>query len=83
MVGFGIFLVLIALWLGGMGLADQRALWWRFQARRFSDPAANEPSEAGYRARRALLLSPAVVTLAFAVLWFTKIDYLESGGLRD
>ncbi|GAA3800268.1 hypothetical protein [Streptomyces chiangmaiensis] len=83
MIGFGIVLVLIGLWLGGMGLADQQALWWRFQARRFGDPEAHEPSEAGYRARRALLLSLAVVILVIAVVWFTKIDYFESGGLRD
>ncbi|MER5180203.1 hypothetical protein ABT009_17815 [Streptomyces sp. NPDC002896] len=83
MIGVGIFMVLIALWLGGMGLADQKALWWRFQARRFSDPEANEPSEGGYRARRVLLLSLAVVILVVAVFWFTKIDYFESGGLRD
>ncbi|MFF7446814.1 MULTISPECIES: hypothetical protein [unclassified Streptomyces] len=79
----GIFLVLIALWLGGMGLADQKALWWRFQARRFSDPEANEPSEAGYRGRRVLLLSLAALMLVTAVWWFTDIDYVESGGLRD
>jgi hypothetical protein len=66
-----------------MGLVDQKTLWWRFQARRFSDPEANEPSEAGYRARRILLLSLAVVTVAMAVWWFTSIDYIESGGLED
>jgi hypothetical protein len=37
MVGDGVFLVLLALWAGVMGLVDQKALWWRFQARRFSD----------------------------------------------
>lgn len=83
MVGVGIFMVLIALWLGGMGLADQKALWWRFQARRFSDPEANEPSQTGYRARRFLLLSLALVILVIAVVWFTQIDYLQSGGVRD
>lgn len=83
MVGFGVFLVLIALWLGVMGLVDQKALWWRFQARRFSDPEANEPSEAGYRGRRVLLLSMAVLMVAMAVWWFTNIDYFQSGGLED
>ncbi|PAZ14868.1 hypothetical protein CLM62_16750 [Streptomyces sp. SA15] len=83
MVGVGIFMLLLALWLGGMGLVDQKALWWRFQARRFSDPEANEPSEAGYRARRILLLSLAAATVVMAVWWFTSIDYIESGGLDD
>ncbi|MFI6856350.1 hypothetical protein [Streptomyces sp. NPDC050416] len=76
-------MLLLALWLGGMGLVDQKALWWRFQARRFSDPEANEPSEAGYRARRILLLSLAAVMVVMAVWWFTGIDYIESGGLED
>ncbi|MGP4047239.1 hypothetical protein [Streptomyces sp. 2A115] len=83
MVGVGIFLILLALWLAGLGLADQKALWWRFQARRFSDPDANEPSEAGYRARRILLLSFATATAVMAVWWFTDIDYFQSGGLKD
>lgn len=83
MVGIGILLVLIALWLAGMGLVDQKALWWRFQARRFNDPAAHEPSESGYRARRALLLVLAAVVAAMAVWWFTDIDYFQSGGVRD
>jgi hypothetical protein len=83
MIGFGVFLSLIALWLGVMGLMDQKALWWRFQARRFSDPAANEPSDSGYRARRVLLLTMAVAMAVMAVWWFTSIDYFESGGLED
>ncbi|MBX9395739.1 hypothetical protein K4749_19575 [Streptomyces sp. TRM72054] len=63
-----------------MGLADQKALWWHFQARRFSDPEAHEPSESGYRARRVLLLTLAA---AMAVWWFTDIDYYQSGEIRD
>jgi hypothetical protein len=38
MIGVGIFTILLALVLVGPGAADQRALWWRFQARRFRDP---------------------------------------------
>jgi hypothetical protein len=83
MVGIGILMLLLAVWLGGMGMLDQKALWWRFQARRFSDPEANEPSEAGYRTRRILLLSLAAVMVVMAVWWFTSIDYIESGGLED
>jgi ferric-dicitrate binding protein FerR (iron transport regulator) len=83
MVGMGIFMLLIALWLGVMGLMDQQKLWWQFQARRFRDPEANEPSESGYRSRRAVLLVLAVAMLAMAIWWFTSIDYFESGGLED
>ncbi|MEU9185097.1 hypothetical protein AB0D14_11130 [Streptomyces sp. NPDC048484] len=83
MIGMGIVMILIALWLAGLGLADQKALWWRFQARRFSDPEANEPSESGYRARRVLLLSCATAMAVMAVWWFTNIDYFQSGGLED
>lgn len=53
MSGMRIFMILLALALAGLGAADQRALWWRFQARRFRDPAANEPSDSAYRSRRS------------------------------
>jgi hypothetical protein len=83
MVGIGILLVLLALWLGVMGLMDQQKLWWRFQAHRFRDPTANEPSDSAYRARRMWLLVLAVGMLVMAIWWFTGIDYIESGGLED
>lgn len=70
MVGVGIFVLLLALVLAGLGSADQRALWWRFQAKRFRDPAANEPSDSAYRSQRVLVLLCAAVMVGMATWTF-------------
>ncbi|MBG0852093.1 hypothetical protein I2W78_09625 [Streptomyces spinoverrucosus] len=71
MVGVGIFMILLALVLVGLGSADQRALWWRFQARRFRNPAANEPSDSEYRSKRILAFVCAAVMVGMAVWTFS------------
>ncbi|MFE8017856.1 hypothetical protein [Streptomyces antibioticus] len=70
MTGVGVFLILLALVLVGLGAADQRALWWRFQARRFRDPAANEPSDSAYRSQRVVAFVCAAFLVGLAVWTF-------------
>ena len=70
MVGVGIFLLLLAVVLAGLGAADQRALWWRFQAHRFRDPAANEPSDSAYRSKRIVAFVCAAFMVGLAVWTF-------------
>ncbi|WP_189713670.1 hypothetical protein [Streptomyces phaeofaciens] len=70
MAGVGVFLILLALVLVGLGAADQRALWWRFQARRFRDPEANEPSDSEYRSKRVVAFLCAAFMLGLAVWTF-------------
>ncbi|MET9134014.1 hypothetical protein [Streptomyces antibioticus] len=70
MTGVGVFLILLALVLVGLGAADQRALWWRFQARRFRDPAANEPSDSAYRSQRVVAFVCAAFLMGLAVWTF-------------
>lgn len=71
MVGMGVFMILLALVLAGLGSADQRALWWRFQARRFRDPAANEPSDSEYRSKRIVAFVCAATMVGMAVWMFS------------
>lgn len=52
MVGAGTFLVIVVIGLAALGMADQRAPWWRFQAKNLRDPAANEPSASAFRNQR-------------------------------
>ncbi|PVE10167.1 hypothetical protein [Streptomyces scopuliridis] len=73
MIGLGGFLALLALVLLLMGLSDQRRMWWRFQARRFRDPAANEPSDSAYRGQRITLLSVGAVVAATSVYAFSTM----------
>ncbi|MEU4046580.1 hypothetical protein ACK389_28950 [Streptomyces antibioticus] len=70
MTGVGVFLILLALVLVGLGAADQRALWWRFQARRFRDPEANEPSDAAYPSQRVVAFACAAFLVGLAVWTF-------------
>ncbi len=70
MVGVGIFMILLALALTGLASADQRALWWRFKARHFRDPAANEPSASAFRQQRVAGYCAAVVMVGMAVWTF-------------
>ncbi|MEU2112439.1 hypothetical protein [Streptomyces sp. NPDC019507] len=67
MTGFAVFMVLFGVAFVALGLADQRAIWWRFQARRHADPASAEPSEAGFLVQR--LLCFAAAGLAFWGSW--------------
>lgn len=71
LVGVGIFVLLLALVLAGLGSADQRALWWRFQARRFRDPAANEPSDSAFRSQRIMVLLCAAFLVGTAIWTFS------------
>ncbi|MFD5076989.1 hypothetical protein [Streptomyces sp. NPDC058371] len=71
MVGVGIFLIFLALALAALASADQRALWWRFQARRFRDPAANEPSDSAFRTQRVVALLCSALMVGMAVWTFS------------
>ncbi|MFF3291241.1 hypothetical protein [Streptomyces sp. NPDC003023] len=57
-----VLMVLFGLGFVALGLADHRALWWRFQARRFADPAAHEPSGAGFAVQRVVCFVIAATT---------------------
>ncbi|WP_326810533.1 hypothetical protein OIE62_30835 [Streptomyces scopuliridis] len=81
MIGLGGFLALLALVLLLMGLSDQRRMWWRFQARRFRDPAANEPSDSAYRGQRILLLCVGAATAGASVYAFSSM--MEFGPDHD
>ncbi|MEV6618050.1 hypothetical protein AB0N31_30155 [Streptomyces sp. NPDC051051] len=67
----GIFLLLPAVVLAGLGSADQRALWWRLQAKRFRDPAANEPSDSAYRSQRVVAFLCAALMMGMAIWTFS------------
>lgn len=71
MAGVGIFLLMLALVPAGLGSADQRALWWRFQAKRFRDPAANEPSDSAYRSQRVVAFLRAAFMVGLAIWTFS------------
>ncbi|MEU0678179.1 hypothetical protein ABZ330_36050 [Streptomyces sp. NPDC006172] len=71
MTGLRIFMTLLAVALAGLGAADQRALWWRFQARRFRDPAANEPSDSAYRSQRIVAFVCAATMMGMVIWTFT------------
>ncbi|GGT39481.1 hypothetical protein GCM10010271_49330 [Streptomyces kurssanovii] len=58
-----VFMAIFGLGFVALGLANHRAIWWRFQARRYADPAAHEPSDAGFVVQRVLCL--AVAAMAF------------------
>jgi hypothetical protein len=47
-----IFLWLVAVIVIIMGLSDQRSLYWKWQAWRYRDPEAHEPSERAYDRQR-------------------------------
>ncbi|MFJ9716348.1 hypothetical protein ACIRPQ_10465 [Streptomyces sp. NPDC101213] len=64
-------MLLLAVVLAGLGSADQRALWWRFQARRFRDPAANEPSDSAYRSQRVAAFLCAALMVGMAIWTFS------------
>ncbi|MGV9943825.1 hypothetical protein [Streptomyces sp. NPDC003401] len=71
MAGVGMIMLLSALVMIGLGSADQRALWWRFQAKRFRDPAANEPSDSAYRSQRVVAFLCAALMVGMAIWTFS------------
>lgn len=71
MTGVGIFLLLLAVVPAGLGSADQRAVWWRFRARRFRDPAANEPSDSGHRSQPVMAFLCAALMVVTAIRTFS------------
>ncbi|MEV6316489.1 hypothetical protein [Streptomyces sp. NPDC051776] len=77
MIGLAIFMGAFALAFLLFGLADQRKIYWRFQARQFRNPEANEPSDAAYTGRRVLLLG---VALAAAVM---SVNLFRTAGAFD
>ncbi|MEV4684794.1 hypothetical protein [Streptomyces kurssanovii] len=58
-----VFMAIFGLGFVALGFANHRAIWWRFQARRHADPAAHEPSDAGFVVQRVLCF--AVAAMAF------------------
>jgi hypothetical protein len=63
MKAIAVFMVVFGLGFVALGFANHRAIWWRFQARRYADPAAHEPSDAGFAVHRVLCF--AVAAMAF------------------
>ncbi|MER7110940.1 hypothetical protein [Streptomyces sp. NPDC000229] len=63
MKAMAMFMVVFGLGFAVLGFANHRTIWWRFQARRHADPAAHEPSDAGFAVQR--LLCFALAALAF------------------
>ncbi|MFE3250047.1 hypothetical protein [Streptomyces sp. NPDC059209] len=56
MTGAGVFTAFFAVLFLGLAFVDQRKVWWRFQAHRFADPAAHEPSDGLIRGRKLALI---------------------------
>ncbi|MEU5900233.1 hypothetical protein [Streptomyces venezuelae] len=63
MSGGLIFAIIMAVVFVGLGLADQRKMWWRFRARWYRNPEANEPSDAALRGLRMLFFLGAAMVL--------------------
>ncbi|MEW2635614.1 hypothetical protein AB0903_29245 [Streptomyces sp. NPDC048389] len=63
MKAIAVLMVVFGLAFVALGFANHRAIRWRFQARRYADPAAHEPSGAGFRLHRVLCF--AVAAMAF------------------
>ncbi|MFE4610326.1 hypothetical protein ACFRK5_18560 [Streptomyces niveus] len=60
MTGAGVFVAFFAVLFLGMAFVDQRKVWWRFQAHRFHNPAAHEPSDGLIRGRKIALIALAL-----------------------
>ncbi|MFK4066815.1 hypothetical protein [Streptomyces sp. NPDC029674] len=65
MSGVLIFAIIMAVVFVAVGLADQRKMWWRFRARWYRNPEANEPSDAAMTGMRVLFFVGAAL-LVFA-----------------
>lgn len=63
MTALAVFMAVFGLGFVALGLANHRAIWWRFQARRYADPAAHEPSDAGFVVHRVLCFAVAAMAL--------------------
>lgn len=73
MIGLAVFMAVFALCFAALGFANHRAIWWRFKAPRFADPAANEPSDAGFRVHRALCFAVAIMSAWASISMFRVI----------
>lgn len=60
-MGVAVFMGVFALAFLAFALVDPRKVWWRFQARRFENPEAHEPSAAVYLLLRVMLLGMGIV----------------------
>ncbi|MEV8392445.1 MULTISPECIES: hypothetical protein [unclassified Streptomyces] len=60
MIGAGVFAAFFAVLFLGLAFVDQRKAWWRFQARRFENPEAHEPSDGLIRGRKLALIGVAL-----------------------
>ncbi|WP_405823394.1 hypothetical protein OG705_26215 [Streptomyces sp. NBC_00838] len=60
MTGAGVFTAFFAVLFLGLAFVDQRKVWWRFQAHRFDDPAAHQPSDGLIRGRKLALIGLAL-----------------------
>ncbi|MDQ0940326.1 hypothetical protein [Streptomyces sp. V1I1] len=59
MIGAAVFAALFALAFLAFAFVDHRKLWWHFQASRFENPEAHEPSAASFMWRRLALVGVA------------------------
>jgi hypothetical protein len=59
---------LMAVGVAVLGFQDQRTLWWRFRARWYANPEANEPSDSAFAAQR--------------LVWFVVAAFLAFGAFQ-
>lgn len=52
-MGAGILVIVVGVLVGGVMAASPRRIWWATQSWKFSNPEANEPSDAAYGMTRA------------------------------
>ncbi|MEU9365984.1 hypothetical protein AB0D71_14760 [Streptomyces avermitilis] len=74
MTGIVVFFFVAAALFAALGLADQRKLYWRFAARRYRNPEANEPSDSAYAWQRVLIFIAAAV---MAFQGFKALDFAD------
>ncbi|MGW3624811.1 hypothetical protein [Streptomyces sp. NPDC000880] len=77
MIGAAVFAGLFALAFLAFAFVDHRRLWWHFQARRFENPEAHEPSAASFMWRRLALVGVA------AFLAWQVVGMLRLAGVFD
>ncbi|MCO6010439.1 hypothetical protein NE236_36320 [Actinoallomurus purpureus] len=64
---------LMAVGMAILGFQEQRTLWWRFQARWYANPEANEPSDSAFIAQRAVCFIVAAF-MAFGAFQLYRIQ---------
>ncbi|MET7916469.1 hypothetical protein ABZU45_11110 [Streptomyces avermitilis] len=74
MTGIVVFFFVAAALFTALGLADQRKMYWRFAARRYRNPEANEPSDSAYAWQRVLIFVAAAV---MAFQGFRALDFAD------